>query len=84
MNNIKQVFDKNTSHGRAIRTALQAFIAIITFVSGLMAIPGFGGFLADNNVMTLATFGIWIGIVSYIQNALENFSLWLEDRKEPF
>lgn len=72
MDTIKWLFDKNTRHGRGLRTALQALFGILTFLVGLVAIPGLGALLADNNIVTVTTFATWVGVISYLQN-------WLED-----
>ena len=72
METIKWLFDKNTRHGRGLRTALQALFGILTFLVGLVAIPGLGALLADNNIVTVTTFATWVGVISYLQN-------WLED-----
>lgn len=72
METIKWLFDKNTRHGRGLRTALQALFGILTFLVGLVAIPGLGALLADNNIVTVTTFATWVGVISYVQN-------WLED-----
>jgi len=72
METIKWLFDKNTRHGRGLRTALQALFGVLTFITGLVAIPGLGALLADNNIVTVTTFATWVGVISYVQN-------WLED-----
>lgn len=74
MDSIKWLFNKNTRHGRGLRTALQALLGVITFVAGILALPGLGDVLAQNNVTTLASFGVWVGFISYAQNFLED--LW--------
>lgn len=76
---LKKIFDKNTDHGRALRTALQGTFAIVTFLAGFLTIPGIGGYLATNNITTLATFGVWLGIVTYAQNAIERLLKWLSE-----
>lgn len=72
MDSIKWLLDKNTRHGRGIRTALQGAFAILTFLAGLLALPGLGELLAANELMTVGTFGVWVGVVSYLHNALED------------
>lgn len=77
VNWIKWLFDKNTRRGRGFRTAFQGVLGLMTFLYGILVIPGFGSFLADNNLVTIGTFGIWLGVVSYLQNAFEDFMKWL-------
>jgi len=71
---IKKIFDKNTTRGRAIRTALQGLVALVTFIYGLIIIPGVADVLAANNIATIASFTTWVGIITYVQNKLED--LW--------
>lgn len=72
MGNIKKLFDKNTRHGRGLRTALQALYGVLTFFAGLMLIPGLSDVLAANNIVSVASFATWIGIISYLQNFVED------------
>jgi len=74
MDSIKWLFNKNTRHGRGLRTTLQALLGLVTFVAGVLTIPGLGDILAQNNVTTAASFGVWVGFISYAQNFLED--LW--------
>lgn len=69
-----KLFDKNTKLGRGIRTALQVALALMTFLLGFTFIPGLSDLLANNGVITVASFATWTGIISYVQNALED--LW--------
>lgn len=66
------IFDKNTSHGRALRTGLQAIVGLVSFIFGILTIPGLSNILADNNILSITAFGTWLGIITYIQNALED------------
>lgn len=58
---------------RSFRTALQALVALLTFIAGLIAIPGLADLLILNDLTTAASFATWVGILSYLQNALEDF-----------
>lgn len=72
MKSIKWLLDKNTRHGRGIRTALQAFLGVLTFIVGLLAVPGLADVLTANNVVTVSTLAAWVGVISYLQNFLED------------
>ena len=74
MDSLKQLFNKNTDHGRAIRTALQALVGLGSLIVGIFAIPGvydLMGTLAPE--LQLAVVATWVGIISYLQNKLEQF-----------
>ena len=77
MEYLKKLFDKNTNHGRAMRSVLQGIVALVTFMIGFLAIPGIGEYLATNEIMTFATFGMWLGVITYIHNTLETLLKWL-------
>lgn len=75
---IKGLVSPTTRRGRAIRTALQAFISIGTFLYGLLTIPGLEQFLYDQGaISTLGAFSVWTGVVAYIQNAAESLFKYL-------
>ena len=72
MNHIKQLFDKNSAHGRAIRTALQTLVALLALIIGLFAIPGvydIMGTLAPE--LQLTAVATWVGVVTYVHNKIE-------------
>lgn len=71
---IKKLFDKNTNLGRGVRTAFQGLLALITFIYGFLLIPGLYDLLASNDLATVASFATLVGVISYVQNALE--SIW--------
>lgn len=78
MENIKKLFSPTTKYGRAFRTFLQGFLAILTFAIGFLSIPGLEQFLIDQGVVAQAgTLGLWIGVVSYLWNLIEGFFKWL-------
>ena len=72
MNSLKWLVNKNTRHGRGIRTALQAFLGVLTFVVGLISVPGLADVLTANNVVTVSSLAAWVGVISYLQNFLED------------
>lgn len=75
---IKSFFSTKTRRGRAVRTALQTFMGIVTFLGGLLTLPGFAELLTDGGIAVQAsTFAAWVGVVSYIQNALESLITYL-------
>lgn len=77
---IASFFSSKTRHGRAIRTFLQVLLGLITFASGLLAIPGLlEAFQGSGLAVQASTFATWVGIVSYLQNALEALIKSLKD-----
>lgn len=72
MNGIKWIFNKETRHGRGIRTGLQFVYALLTFVAGLIIIPGVSELLLENQLVTAASFATLVGVISYLQNLLED------------
>lgn len=80
MDTIKSFFSKDTKRGRAVRTALQALIAILSFVLGMLALPGLADTLQSAGIAVQAsTLAAWTGIVSYVYNALESLFIWLKE-----
>jgi len=78
MDYIKSLFSKNTKRGRAVRTTLQALIAIFSFALGLLMIPGLADGLQSAGIgIQATTLAVWVGVVSYIYNALEGLLNWL-------
>ena len=71
MEQIKLLLSPTTRRGRAVRTALQGIVALSTFLVGILTIPGLQELLDTSGTVSIATFGVWIGVVSYIQNAAE-------------
>lgn len=69
---LRRLLDKNTRLGRGIRTALQAFLGVLTFAVGLLTVPGLADVLTANNVVTVSTLAAWVGVISYLQNFLED------------
>ena len=68
----KSFFSPTTRRGRAIRTAFQGALGITTFTLGLLTLPGFAELMNSSGLpVQAATIGAWIGVVSYVQNALE-------------
>lgn len=74
-----QFFSSKTIVGRAVRTALQVFVSVLGFFFGLLTLPGFGDYLAQNNIVAVSTFAVWTGVVSYLYNAAEALMKWLKD-----
>ena len=67
------LFSPYTKRGRALRTFLQALLAILSFSLGLITIPGFGELLVSLGVEVSATaLAAWIGVISYLYNQLES------------
>ena len=78
MDYIKSFFSKDTKRGRAVRTGIQVFVAMLGFAAGLLAIPGIGDFLYQQGILAQAgSVAILAAIVSYIYNALEGLLNWL-------
>jgi len=71
MDLLKSFFSANTKRGRAVRTALQAFVALLSFIFGILTIPGLSDTLAQNNLVAVSTFAVWTGVISYLYNAAE-------------
>lgn len=79
MDLLKSFFSKDTKRGRAIRTGLQALIAVFTFVLGLLAIPGLADALQSAGIgVQASTLAAWTGVVSYLYNSLEQLLNWLK------
>ena len=74
---LKSFFSKDTERGRAVRTGIQAALAVLSFLYGFITIPGLGDFLASSGIVTAGTFVTWVGVVSYLYNKLEQFFDWL-------
>lgn len=72
MQSLKWLFNKETRHGRGLRTGLQALVALLTFIAGLVAIPGLADVLIQNDLTTAASFATWAGLIAYLQNTLED------------
>lgn len=78
MSDLKSFFSSKTRHGRAVRTFLQTLFGVLTFVVGLLTLPGFEQALAEGGVVLQAgTLAAWVGIISYLQNALEGLLEYL-------
>lgn len=77
---VQKTIDKDTDHGRAIRTAVQVALGIISFIAGILVIPGLGQWFADNQVVGLSTFATWVGVVAYVQNKLEALKKYLDEK----
>lgn len=78
MDKIKSFFSPTTRHGRAIRTALQAFIGFSSFLIGVLSIPGLEqGLIQAGVAVQVGSIALWIGVVSYLWNALEALYKWL-------
>lgn len=77
------MFSTKTRRGRAVRTALQGSVALMTFVTGLLIVPGFEELLNGMGVVSrVGTFGVWIGVISYVQNALEALIKYLWETRD--
>ena len=78
--NIKSFFSPTTRRGRAIRTGLQVLVGVITFVAGILTIPGVQQLLIDAGwIAQAASLATWVAIIAYIQNALEAFIRYLSE-----
>jgi len=75
---IRQLFDKDTRRGRAMRTILQALIALTSAAGALLAMPAFAEFVTQNEYLTISALATWIGVVTYLQNWLEDFREGIE------
>lgn len=73
MNFVRGLISPTTRRGRAIRTFLQGLLGLLTFSLGLISIPGFADALSGVGLeVQVTTMAAWIGIISYLQNALES------------
>ena len=78
MDYIKSFFSKDTKRGRAVRTTLQALIAVFSFVLGLLAIPGLADTLQSAGIgLQATTLAVWVGVISYLYNVTESLLNWL-------
>jgi hypothetical protein len=74
---IKTFFSHLTVRGRTVRTWLQAMAAILTFVYGLLSIPGVEHYLVANNIIAMGTLATVIAVVCYLYNRIEQLIKWL-------
>jgi hypothetical protein len=81
MNPIKQLFNKNTTHGRTIRTFLQAVIGSTGFVIALFLIPGLSEFLSNNLGVSIATLSTFVAVVTLIQNSVEKLIVFIKNNE---
>lgn len=69
---IKPLFSPNNGVGRTVRTTLQAFVGILTFIVALISIPEVQNVLVTNNLVTsAAACATTIGLIAGLQNAVE-------------
>ena len=79
MNQIKLLFSRTTRRGRALRTVLQAIVGITSMLLGFVAIPGFYDWITTLDMpVQVATMSMWVGVISYLQNLIEDFLKWLD------
>lgn len=72
MDTIKSFFSSKTKRGRVVRTTLQAFLGVLSFMLGLLTIPGMNDLLQHLGLIeTAGALGVWVGVVSYLYNTLE-------------
>lgn len=68
----KQLLNKHTKLGRAVRTGLQVVLAVLTAALGLLAVPGLEKQLFDLGFLpSMGLFATWSGAISYAWNAAE-------------
>lgn len=67
----KNIIDKNSPTGKGVRTTVQAFVGVTTWLLGLLAVPGVAEYLADNELFTITSLAVWIGVMTYLQNTAE-------------
>lgn len=78
----KQLLNKHTKLGRAVRTGLQVVLAVLTAVLGLLAMPGLEKQLFDLGFLpSMGLFATWSGVVSYVWNTAEGIykALYADD-----
>jgi len=68
---LNYLFDKQTKHGRVIRTIFQALLGVFSFVVVIGAAPGLYDLLASSNSHVLVSLPAWIGFISYLYNQVE-------------
>ena len=81
----KQLLNKHTKLGRAVRTGLQVVLAVLTAVLGLLAVPGLEKQLFDLGFLpSMGLFATWSGVVSYVWNTAEGIykALYSDDETE--
>lgn len=71
MNKTKKLFSASNGMGRTVRTTLQAFVGILAFLAGLIAIPEVQDVLVKNNLLAAGSLATVIGVVSGVQNLVE-------------
>jgi hypothetical protein len=74
---IKDFFSSTTQRGRVVRTILQAVAGILTFTYGLLSLPDVQHYLVTNNIVAIGTLAAFIGLASYLYNAVEKLLKWL-------
>lgn len=67
------MFDKTKPFIKALRTFLQSVLGILTFVLGLLAIPGVADYLSENPALANISLATVIAVFTYLQNAIEDF-----------
>ena len=67
----KQLLNKHTKLGRAVRTGLQVVLAVLTAALGLLAVPGLEKQLFDLGFLpSMGLFATWSGAISYAAEGL--------------
>lgn len=78
MNLLSNLFDKNTRRGRAMRTALQVLVSMLSFLGALFALPEFADLVTSEGYVTVGTLAAWTGVIAYLQNLLEDLREGIE------
>lgn len=66
----KKIDFKNTPVGKAVRTAIQVYIALVPLVTVVVTTPEFKQAINGEVVWTAALFPVLVAGVTYIQNKL--------------
>ena len=79
MEQIKLLFSKDTKLGRTVRGAIQLTLSLLTFIIGLVSLPGFNELVSQNTGTAVATLVTINFVVTYIYNTLGSLLKWLSE-----
>lgn len=77
MEQIKLLFSKDTKLGRTVRGAIQLTLSLLTFIIGLVSLPGFNELVSQNTGTAVATLVTINFVVTYIYNTLGSLLQWI-------
>lgn len=68
---MKPLFSPSNGLGRTVRTTLQAFVGILTFLTAFILVPEVQDVLVKNNLLSVSALATTIGLIAGLQNAVE-------------